>query len=170
LIVFIDETGISERPTRVRTWAPKGQTPVIQFHFNWNHVSAIAGLSRTNYLFRLYEGSVKKEQVVEFLKALKAHLKQPLLIIWDGARPHHAAIVRQYLDSLDGYIQITFLPPYCPELNPVEYLWAWLKRHAIANFCPDNLGELHTVARNRLKSAQHRPSIIAACWIQATLW
>ncbi|CAL8480723.1 transposase (plasmid) [Caballeronia sp. S22] len=170
MIVFIDETGISERPTRVRTWAPKGQTPVIQFHFNRHHVSAIAGLSRTNYLFRLYEGSVKKEQVVEFLKALKAHLKQPLLIIWDGARPHHAAIVRQYLDSLDGLIQITFLPPYCPELNPVEYLWAWLKRHAIANFCPDNLSELHTVARNKLKSAQHRPSIIAACWIQATLW
>lgn len=56
MIVFIDETGISERPTRVRTWAPKGKTPVIQFHFNWNHVSAIAGLSRTNYLFRLYEG------------------------------------------------------------------------------------------------------------------
>jgi hypothetical protein len=86
LIVFIDETDISERPTRVRTWAPRGQTPVIQFHFNWNHVSVIAGLSRTNYLFRLYEGSVNKEQVVEFLKALKAHLKQPLLIIWDGAR------------------------------------------------------------------------------------
>jgi len=82
----------------------------------------------------------------------------------------HAAIVRQYLDSLEGHIQITFLPPYCPELNPVEYLWAWLKRHAIANFCPDNLDELHTVARNKLKSAQHRPSIIAACWIQASLW
>lgn len=150
LIVFIDETGISEGPTRVRTWAPEGQTPVIQFHFNWNHVSAIAGLSRTNYLFRLYEGSVKKEQVVEFLKALRAHLKQPLLIIRDGARPHHAAIVRQYLDSPEGHIQITFLPPYCPELNPVEYLGAWLKRHAIANFCPNNLDELHSVARNKL--------------------
>ncbi|PQV42990.1 transposase [Paraburkholderia sp. BL21I4N1] len=138
MIVFIDETGISERPTRVRTWAPKGQTPVIQFHFNWIHVSAIAGLSRTNYLFRLYEGSVKKEQVVEFLKALKAHLKQPLLIIWDGARPHRAAMIREYLvDSLDGHIHVAFLPPYSPELNPVEYLWAWLKRHAIANFCPN---------------------------------
>lgn len=170
MIVFIDESGISERPTRVRTWALKGQTPVIQFHFNWNHVSVIAGLSRTNYLFRLYEGSVKKEQVVEFLKALKAHLEQPLLIIWDGARPHRSAMVRQYLDSLDGHIQMTFLPPYCPELNPVEYLWAWLKRHAIANFCPKNLDELRTTARNKLKGAQHRPSIITACWIQASLW
>ena len=54
LIVFIDESGLSERPTRVRTWAPKGCTPVVQFHFNWKHVSAIAGLTRANFLFRLY--------------------------------------------------------------------------------------------------------------------
>ena len=54
MIVFIDESGISERPTRVRTWALKGQTPIIQFHFNWNHVSIIAGLSRTNFLFRRF--------------------------------------------------------------------------------------------------------------------
>ncbi|SOZ19465.1 protein of unknown function (plasmid) [Cupriavidus taiwanensis] len=47
-----------------------------------------------------------------FLKALKAHRKQPLLIIWDGARPHRAAMVREYLDSLEGHIHMTFLPPY----------------------------------------------------------
>ena len=45
-------------------------------------VSVIAGLTRTNFLFRLHEGSIKKEEIVEFLKALKAHLKQPLLVIW----------------------------------------------------------------------------------------
>jgi homospermidine synthase len=43
LIVFIDESGLRSGPTRVRTWAPKGCTPVVQFHFNWKHVSAIAG-------------------------------------------------------------------------------------------------------------------------------
>ncbi len=170
LIVFIDESGISERPTRVRTWALKGQTPVIQFHFNWNHVSVIAGLTRTNCLFRLHEGSIKKEEIVEFLKALKAHLKQPLLIIWDGLKAHRSRLVRDYLDGLCGHIHMAFLPPYSPDLNPVEYLWAWLKRHALANFCPNGLSELHATARNKLKSAQKRLSIIAACWIQATLW
>lgn len=94
LIVFVDESGSSERATRVRTWAPKGQTPVIQFHFNWHHVSAIAGVTRTHCLFRRYKGSVKKEKRVECLKALKAHLKQPLWVIWDGARTHHSRIVR----------------------------------------------------------------------------
>ena len=49
-------------------------------------------------------------------------------------------------------------------------LWAWLKRHALANYCPNDLAELHGALRNKLKSAQRRPSIIAACWAQATLW
>jgi len=110
LIVFVDESGISERPTRVRTWAPKGQTPIIQFHFNWTHVSVIAGLTRTNCLFRLHEGSIKKEEIVEFLKALKAHLKQPLLVIWDGLKAHRSRLVRDYLDSLGGHIQINRIP------------------------------------------------------------
>jgi transposase len=116
-------------------------------------------------------------------------------VIWDGSRPHRSRLVRDYLDSLNGHIQIAFLPPYAPDLNPVEYLWAWLKRHALANYCPNNLNELHVSARNKLlrnktsnplflkgtpaprkagveklKSAQKRPSIIAACWMQASLW
>jgi len=169
LIVFIDESGLSERPTRVRTWAPKGQTPIIQFHFNWTHISVIAGLTRTNCMFRLHEGSIKKEQHFEFLKELHAHLKCKLLIIWDGLRAHRSKLVREYLDSTAGNIQMAFLPPYSPDLNPVENLWAWLKRHALANFFPNDLAELHTTARNKLKSAQRRPSIIAACWAQADL-
>jgi len=55
-------------------------------------------------------------------------------------------------------------------MNPVEHLWAWLKRHAPANYCPNNLSELHTTPRSKLKNAQKRPSIIAACWMQVTLW
>lgn len=161
---------MSERPTRVRTWAPKGQTPVIQFHFNWKQLSVIAGMTRLNCLFRFHEGSIKKEQIVVFLKALKQHLKQPLLIVWDGLRTHRSRLVRDYLDSTEGHLQVAFLPPYAPDLNPVEYLWAWLKRHALANFCPDNLSELQLTARNRLMSAQRRPNIIAACWQQAELW
>ncbi|GMV70159.1 MAG: hypothetical protein AMXMBFR76_25980 [Pseudomonadota bacterium] len=170
LIVFIDESGLSERPTRVRTWAPKGKTPIIQFHFNWTHISIIAGLTRTSCMFRLHEGSIKKEQHVEFLKALRAHLKCPLLIIWDGLKAHRSKLVREYLDSTGGDVQMAFLPPYSPDLNPVEFLWAWLKRHALANFCPNDMNELNTTARSKLKSAQRRPSIIAACWMQAELW
>ncbi len=169
LIVFIDESGLSERPARVRSWAPKGCTPAIQFHFNWTHLSVIAALSPSNCLFRLHKGSIRKEQAVEFLRALKAHLKQPLLVIWDGLRAHRSHLVRDHAESLDGHIYLAFLPAYSPDLNPVEYLWAWLKRHALANYCPNGLAELKTTAPNKLESAQHRPSIINACWAQAGL-
>jgi transposase len=167
VIVFIDESGLSERPTRVRTWAPRGKTPIIRFHFGWTHVSAIAALSRGGCLFRLYKGSIKKEQHVEFLKALRARLKQRLLVVWDGLKAHRSALVRDYVASTKGDIELVFLPPYAPDLNPVEYLWAWLKRHALANFCAANLAELKTVARAKLKSAQQRVSIINSCWAQA---
>ena len=49
-------------------------------------------------MFRLHEGSIKKEQHVEFLKALRTHLKQRLLIIWDGLKAHRSKLVREYLD------------------------------------------------------------------------
>jgi transposase len=167
VIVFIDESGLSERPTRVRTWAPKGKTPLIRFHFGWTHVSAIAALTRTGCMFRLHKGSIKKEQHVEFLKALRARLKQRLLVVWDNLKAHRSALVRDYVASTDGHIELAFLPPYAPDLNPVEFLWAWLKRHALANFCAVNLAELKTVARAKLKSAQQRVSIINSCWAQA---
>lgn len=170
LIVFIDESGLSERPTRVRTWALKGQTPVIQYHFNWKHVSAIAGLTRTHFMFRLHDGPIKSAQVVEFLKALRKQLRRKLLIVWDGAAQHKSRIVRDYLDSTRGAVQMALLPPYAPDLNPVEYLWAWLKRHALANYCPAGLAELKHTARRKLKSGQKRRSIITACWKQAELW
>ena len=78
-------------------------------------------------------------------------------------------ILEAYRESLGVQIQIAFLLHYGPDFNPIEYLWAWLKRHALAICCPNNLSELKTTARNKLKSAQKPPSIIAACWKQAML-
>ena len=104
-------------------------------------------------MFRLHEGSIKKEQHVKFLKALRSHFKQKLLIIWDGLKAHRSNLVREYLNSIGGDIRMAFLPPYSPDLNPVEFLWAWLKRHALANFCPANLDALNTAARSKLRSA-----------------
>lgn len=51
-------------------------------------------------------------------------------------------------------MQMALLLGYAPDLNPVEYLSAWLKRHALGNFCPNSLAELKTTARNKLRSGQ----------------
>ncbi|NUY06264.1 hypothetical protein G5S42_43915 [Paraburkholderia sp. JPY169] len=88
------------------------------------------------------DGAIKSAQIIEFLKAPRAQLRRKLMIVWDGAAQHKSHVVCEYPDSTDGAIQMALLPGYAPDLNPVEYLWAWLKRHALANFCPDNLAEL----------------------------
>ena len=83
-IVFIDENGLSERPQRCRTWAPRGQTPVLQYHFNWKTLSAMAGVTWWNFYFRLFPGSIRSPQVVEFLSHLLRHIAGKLLVVWDG--------------------------------------------------------------------------------------
>ena len=141
---------------------------MIQFH--WKQLSMIAGVSAANVYFRLHEGAIKSEQIVAFLKALIQQIGRPLLIVWDGLKAHRSPLARQYVDGLDGKIALAFLPPYAPELNPVEYLWAWLKRHALANDCPNSIAELSDTARIKLKSAQRRTTLIAAFWKQAELF
>jgi transposase len=128
IIIFIDESGISERPHRVSTWAPKGQTPVLQYSFTWKQLSAVAGVSFWNIYFKLVQGAVRAPKIVAVLKALRRHLgDRKLLIVWDRLQAHRSRLVREYVESQEGTIHLEFLPPYAPELNPVEYLWAHWK-------------------------------------------
>ena len=66
-------------------------------------------------------------------------------------------------------MHLDFLPPYAPELNPVEYLWAHWKHHELANFCPKDFAELTVHARAKLRRTQRRKTLIAAFWKQAEL-
>lgn len=170
LIVFIDESGLSTRPTRVRTWAPRGQTPLLQETFNWKSLSIIGGLALLRFYFQIHSGSIKGPQVVEFLQHLQRHLPGKLLILWDGASIHRSALVRDYLASLGGRIRVERLPAYAPELNPVEYMWGHLKTHEIANLISTQAWELSFEATAALRKMRRRPSIITACYGQAELW
>ena len=123
VIVFIDESGLSERPCRARTWAPKGETPVLQYRFSWKQLSVIAGISYWRFYFRLFNDSIKSPQIVEFLKALQATISKKLLIIWDGLQAHRSKLVRAHVKARRGRIVLERLPAYAPEINPVECIW-----------------------------------------------
>jgi transposase len=168
-IVFIDEAGLSERPHRVRTWAPRGQTPVLQLAFNWKRLSVIAGVTVWTFYFRLYPGSIKSPQLVDFLRHLRRQLRRKVLIIWDGLKAHRSRLVQTYVEASNGMLRLAFLPAYAPELNPVEYVWGYCKQHELANFCPNDLAHLGGVARRRLRSMQRRRTLVTAFWEQAHL-
>src|SRR5689334_9081462 len=98
IIIFIDESGISERPHRVSTWAPKGQTPVLQYSFTWKQLSAVAGISFWNIYFKLVQGAVRQPQVEH-----RGSLDQPLL---HGGRLA-TAVFEQLLGNLLHQLRLT---------------------------------------------------------------
>jgi transposase len=143
---------LSERPHRVRTWAPRGQTPVLQFHFNWKTLS------------------VKAPQVIEFLQHLMRHLRRPLLVVWDGLPGHRSTAVRDFVAAQGRRLALEWLPGYAPELNPVEHIWGYLKQHELPNFCPRQLWQLSAAARSALRRMRRRPTLVTAFWKQAELF
>jgi transposase len=169
VIVFIDESGLSQRPHRVRTWAPRGQTPVLQYHFNWQVLSAAAGTTWWNFYFRLYQGAIRAPQVVDFLSHLLRQLRRKLLVVWDGLPAHRATLVREFIAAQNGRLAIECLPGYAPELNPVEYIWGYWKHHELPNFCPRDFAELSYHARHALRRMRRRPRLVQSFWKQANL-
>jgi len=170
VIVFIDESGLSERPCRARTWAPRGHTPILQYSFSWKQLSVIAGISFWRFYFRLFPGTIRTPQVIEFLKVLQATIGKKLLIIWDRLQAHRSKLVRQHVEDQRGAIALEFLPAYAPELNPTECVWGYLKHHAMPNYCAADLADLSRHARSRLRSMQRRPTLVRAFWQQAELF
>jgi len=168
-VVFVDESGLSERPPVTRTWAPMGETPQLTFHFNWGKLAVIAGMTWWQFYFRLYRGSIRAPQVVDFLRHLRRQMRRKLLVIWDGLAAHRSGIVSRFIEGTRGRLNVARLPAYAPELNPTEYVWGHLKRHALANFCPDDWQHLSTEARRALRRAQRRPTLVRAFWKQAEL-
>ncbi len=141
----------------MRTWAPRGQTPALQYHFNWKVLSAAAGITWWNFYFRLYPRTIRGPQVVDFLGHLLRHLPGKLLVVWDGLPAHR------------GRLAIERLPGYAPELNPVEYIWGYWKQHELPNFCPRDFAQLGHQACRALRRMRRRPPLIRSFWHQAKL-
>ena len=161
---------MSERPHRCRTWAPRGQTPVLQYHFTWKTLSAVAGVTWWNFYFRLFPGAIRWPQILLFLSHLLQHIPGKLLVVWDGLPPHRSRPVWEFVRHQKGRLWLEFLPAYAPELNPVEYLWSYWKQHELPNFCPQNFGQLSSHARHALRRMRRRPTLICAFWEQAELF
>ena len=96
ILVFIDESGLSQQAHRCRTWAPRGQTPILQYNFNWKSLSVAAGLTLLELLFSNLCRDHSRGTGGGLFEGLDASpLDQPLLIVWDRLpEPHHSRLVQ----------------------------------------------------------------------------
>ena len=166
-LVFIDESGLLMAPLVRRSWAPRGQTPILRQRTRWRRkVSVIAGLGifpdrhRVALVFRLHPDiNIRAREIKAFLGQLERYFKTPLIIVWDRLAAHRSAEIRRWLQN-HRKIHLEFLPPYAPELNPVELVWSHLKTNGLANLAPTDLSELTTKSRLHARRLQDRPHIL----------
>ena len=130
----------------------------------------MAGVTWWNFYFRLFPGSIKGPQVVQFLRHLLHHIPGKLVALWDRLPAHRSAVVKDFVVRQRGRLALEFLPAYAPELNPVEYLWGHWKQHEVPNLCPKTYWELSDAARRALRRMRRRPTLITAFWTQAELF
>ncbi len=128
LIFFADEASIRSDHHRGHTWAPKGQTPIVEktgARYSLNMISAVS--PKGELRFMVHEGTATADTFCNFLRRLSTNVEQKIFLVVDGHRIHRARKVQSLLKKMDGKITLFFLPPYSPQLNPDEWVWAQIK-------------------------------------------
>lgn len=142
--MLIDESGFLLQPLLRRTWAPRGQTPVIRSWDRHDRLTAITALAltparrRCNLFFQLLDHNAKSEDFFSFIIMLHREIPHPLTIVWDRLSAHRKA-ARWFFELGCRWLRFVYLPPYCPELNPVEQVWSSTKWGRLANWPAPNI-------------------------------
>ena len=167
-IVWVDESGFYLLPAVARTYAPRGQTPVLRLPLTRDHLSAISGITPQGKLYmQTQDRAYHSEDVARFLKYLLRHIPGKLLVIWDGAPIHRGQPVKEFLaNGGSPRVWLERLPGYAPELNPDDGVWNHLKHVELPNVCCHDLPQLRRELRLATARLRHKPDIIKACFRQ----
>jgi transposase len=128
----------------VRTWAPRGQTPVVRVELTRDHLAAIGGVTLDGRLFlQVRQGAYDSAGMVGFLRVPLRKLPGKLLVVWDGSPIHRGHPITDFLQrGAAKRLHLERLPGYAPDLNPEEGIWSSLKRIELANVCCRDLADL----------------------------
>jgi transposase len=167
----VDETGCYLLPLVVKTYAPRGQTPVLRVPLSRDHLSVISGITAHGWLHaRVQDQPFRGIDAARFLQQLTTQISVRLLLIWDGSPIHRCQGIKAFLASPAGPgVHLEQLPGDAPELNPDEGVWNYLKRVELQNVICQHLGQLSYELGKAIKRLRQKPNIIRACIAQAGL-
>ena len=159
--LFTDETGLLMAPLLRTTLAERGHTPRIELRARQrDKVSVVAALWKTpgpagliRLAFRTYPDQfINNQRYAQFLEDVMAcRLRTTrVIVIHDRGGMHKGDPVEELLTEINRLSGFEFLPPYAPELNPVEEVWNWLKYDELSNFAPTDVEQLDRVINAKL--------------------
>lgn len=153
------------QPTVRRTWARKGQTPI---HYSWDRrdrvsvISAIKVSPKRRYLglyFVIQDSNIRADDFVTFVAELLVHFPKGIILVVDRCMVHRSG-VRQLRQRFGRRVDVEWLPPYAPELNPVEQVWNHSKYGQLANFIPDDINHLADAVDSSLRYQAVRQNLL----------
>ena len=172
-----DEVGFMMSPSVKKTWAPRGETPVVQYrkrrHQKVSVLGAVALRPSTGVIDLLCDfhpdGYVRGEQAAAFLhRVLAEYPGVPVDVVWDNLAAHRAPIVKEVLLQ-HPRLALHPLPPYAPDLNAQEGVWCLAKHHRMANHAITDVGALHAEAKRHLEDVGRDQALLRACFHGAGL-
>ena len=162
-IYWGDETGISNQDQIGRSYAPKGQTPVVARTAKRITQSMISAVSNRGLMrFMFYEGALNADRFIAFLRRLAKDAGQKVFLIVDNLKVHHASKVKTWAAAHAHEIELFYLPAYAPDHNPDEYLNNDLKQKLRQQPQPATQDQLIKNTRAVLRAIQRSPRRIQA--------
>ncbi|MEV6107810.1 transposase [Streptomyces sp. NPDC051940] len=175
-VCFADECGQSLIPPRGRTWAPRGARPVVRVAGRRGGRVNIAGAvcfkpgQRPRLFFKLHGYHRRKGEVKtfawsdyrDFIRTVHLQLGTPVVWVWDNLSVHLQQELFDFEAEHRDWLAIFHLPPYAPEINPLEGIWSLLKR-ALSAFAAADLVHLTQVIKRKLKKIQYQPHLVTGC-------
>lgn len=162
-IYFADEAGIRSDYHSGTTWAPVGQTPVVEStgaRYSVNMLSAIS--AKGTMRFMVHEGGVNAAVFIEFCKRLLHDADGPVYLVVDGHPVHRAKATTEFVASTDGRLKLFFLPGYSPDLNPDEWVWKNVKHDRVGKTSVTSKDEFTAQIYSALRRLQKLPRTIRA--------
>ena len=137
-----------------------------------DRLSVIGALSlaarnrRIGLYFVVYERNVTAEEVEAFLRDVQRSLGRKLIVVMDRWAAHRKAAKAMFGDRR---FWIEWLPPYAPDLNPVDKLWGHTKHDDLANYIPDDVLDLELELECSFDQTSERPELLRSFFHQAEL-
>ena len=132
-IYFLDEAGFHSDPVLGRSYGLKGRTPVVATSGQRQSINAISAVNaKGEFWYAVYSGKLNAARFVEFLQAFIKRRRERVFLVVDGHPSHKAKLAAAYVKSLAGKLELHFLPPYAPDLNPDEFVWGYAKTNGVS--------------------------------------
>lgn len=170
-VILVDEAGFYLLPGVVRTYGPRGLTPVVYEWQTRDHLSVAGGVTPEGKVYTLArQESLNGLHSIALLGHLLRHAGERLLVIWDRSPIHRRADVTKFIAGVGRRrLWVEALPPYAPDLNPVEWLWRRLKQVEMRNLVCLDLEELHQEFHLATNRVRRKPALVQSFFASAGL-